>query len=152
MKRSSTTRLKPRAVRKSSTTRKVVQIGSELRNAQSGDMFTLCIRQQLGAECVRELQFDAVRKWRFDYAIPSVKLAIEIDGGVWIEGGGRHTRGSGWIKDQEKMNAAAAQGWRVMHFTPQQQLTSYALNCIRDALRFSSVEAQCEKDLPINCL
>ena len=67
---------------------------------------------------VREYQFDAVRKWRFDFALPEHKLAIEVEGGIWTQG--RHTRGSGYIKDLEKYNAAAAQGWKVLKFTTKQ--------------------------------
>jgi very-short-patch-repair endonuclease len=56
--------------------------------------------------------------WRFDFAIPELKIAIEIDGGVWS--GGRHSGGAGQIRDMEKGNAAVMLGWRVLHYTPQQ--------------------------------
>jgi len=55
---------------------------------------------------------------RFDFAWIDEKLAVEIEGGVWIQG--RHTRGSGYVKDMEKYNLAAEAGWRVLRFTPQQ--------------------------------
>lgn len=50
------------------------------------DMFTFCIRQRIGVECVKEYRFHSSRMWRFDYAIPSLRIAIEIDGGIWIQG------------------------------------------------------------------
>ena len=62
-------------------------------------------------EPVREHRFHETRKWRFDFAYPSQKLAIEVEGGVWS--GGRHTRGSGFTNDCEKYNAALMNGWRV---------------------------------------
>ncbi len=68
-----------------------------------------------GVRPVTEYRFHPIRKWRFDVAFPSVKIAAEIDGGVWTAG--RHTRGAGFIKDQEKTNAAALLGWRVFRFT-----------------------------------
>ena len=71
-------------------------------------------------DAVAEFRFHPVRRWRFDLAVPSAKVAVEIDGGVWT--GGRHSGGKGQIKDMEKMNAAAIAGWRVLHFTPQQLL------------------------------
>ena len=53
-----------------------------------------------------------------DAAFPERKIAVEIDGGVFVSG--RHTRGVGFMKDCEKMNMAALLGWRVFRFVPQQ--------------------------------
>jgi very-short-patch-repair endonuclease len=62
-------------------------------------------------ELVREHKFCESRRWKFDFAHVESKVAVEIEGGIWT--GGRHTRGSGYQKDCEKYNAAAAMGWRV---------------------------------------
>jgi len=62
----------------------------------------------------REFRFDSARRWRFDFAWPDLKVAVEIEGGVWTEGG--HTRGAGYVADLEKYNAAVAQGWRLFRF------------------------------------
>jgi hypothetical protein len=59
----------------------------------------------------KEYRFYSKRKWRFDFCFPSIKCAIEIEGGVWSNG--RHTRGSGFIDDCEKYNMATALGWSV---------------------------------------
>lgn len=72
------------------------------------------IEQATGLTATREFRFHPVRKFRFDLAWPGL-VAAEIDGGVWS--GGRHTTGSGFIKDQEKTNLAALAGWRVFRFT-----------------------------------
>lgn len=63
-----------------------------------------------------EYRFHPTRKWRFDYAWPTERVAVEIDGGQWVANGGRHNRDS----DREKLNQAAAQGWRVLRFSTQQ--------------------------------
>ena len=57
------------------------------------------------------------RRWRFDFAWPALMLAVEVDGGSWVPGGGRHTRGAGFEADHDKFNRATLLGWRVLRFT-----------------------------------
>lgn len=64
-----------------------------------------------------EYRWHPQRRWRFDFADPASKTAIEIDGGAWS--GGRHTRGDGFERDCEKINAATMMGWAVIRLTPQ---------------------------------
>lgn len=96
------------------------------------DVFQRWLSAELHTQVVREHRFHPVRKWRFDYCLPEHKIAVEIDGGVWT--GGRHTIGMGWIKDQEKLNTAAAMGWSVFHFTPEQKFTSQVINILQMAI------------------
>jgi len=63
----------------------------------------------------REYKFHPARKWKFDFALPDKKLAIEVEGGTWI--GGSHNRGERYEQDCEKYNAAAVMGWRVLRYT-----------------------------------
>jgi very-short-patch-repair endonuclease len=62
-----------------------------------------------------EHMFHPERRWRFDFAWPSLKVAVEVEGGTWS--GGRHTRGAGFEADAEKYNAAAELGWVVLRYT-----------------------------------
>jgi len=62
----------------------------------------------------KEYRFHPTRKWRFDFAYPAQKIAIEIEGAVWFAG--RHTRGSGFLADCEKYNTAVSLGWKVFRF------------------------------------
>lgn len=96
------------------------------------DMFCFVVKQHTGYELVREFRFHDTRRWRFDYAIPHLRLAIEIDGGVWHYG--RHNRPAGYLADMEKFNAAAALGWVVLKFTPQQKFNTATLNAITMAI------------------
>jgi hypothetical protein len=73
------------------------------------------------------------RKWRFDWAWPEQKLALEIQGGAFI--GGRHTSGVGFEKDAEKFSAAAILGWRVLHVLPKHVASGVALVLVEQALR-----------------
>lgn len=82
---------------------------------------------------VLELRFAPPRRWRFDLGFPDQKVALEIDGGVWTQG--RHTRGAGFIRDQEKLNEAALLGWRVLRCTPDDVWNGAALKLLERALR-----------------
>lgn len=79
-----------------------------------------------------EYRFDDTRRWRFDFAWPDCRLAVEVNGGEWSEG--RHSRGSGVAGDYEKLNAATIAGWRVLQFTGSQVRDGTAINTIRQAL------------------
>ena len=72
------------------------------------DVFTIICKTDLGVECVKEFKFHTERRWRFDYAIPQYKIALEVEGGVWTQG--RHTRPQGFLGDMEKYNNAALLG------------------------------------------
>lgn len=63
----------------------------------------------------REYIFAAPRRWRFDFAWPARRVAVEAEGGVWS--GGRHVRPEGFERDVEKYNCATAEGWRVLRCT-----------------------------------
>lgn len=82
---------------------------------------------------LREYRFHPVRRWRFDYAFLAQKVAVEVDGGIWVRG--RHSGGSGQLKDMEKMNSAVLAGWRVLHFTPQQVLSRDAFAMLQQLLQ-----------------
>ena len=63
----------------------------------------------------KEHRFHPKRMWRFDFAYPGQKLAIECEGGSWTQGA--HTRGKGFREDCEKYNAAVILGWRVLRYS-----------------------------------
>jgi very-short-patch-repair endonuclease len=67
---------------------------------------------------VKEYRFHPKRRWRFDYAWPEHRIAIEIEGGAWIYG--RHNRAKGFVNDMQKYNEAVMLGWRVLRYTPEQ--------------------------------
>jgi very-short-patch-repair endonuclease len=77
-----------------------------------------------------EFKFHPKRKWRIDYAWPDVKLAVEIEGGVWSKG--RHIRGSGFIGDIEKYNALTMAGWSLLRFIPEQLGNGEAISILTE--------------------
>lgn len=76
--------------------------------------FLVACRQLGLPEPEREFRFAPPRRWRFDFAWPTLKVAAECEGGTWING--RHNRGSGFEADMTKYNAAALAGWTVLRF------------------------------------
>jgi very-short-patch-repair endonuclease len=88
----------------------------ENRKSDCADEFyALCriLDKTLFSQLEREIQFKSDRKYRFDFAIKKYFIAIEIDGGRWCAGGGRHAS----CADYRKLNEAACLGWRVLRFT-----------------------------------
>jgi hypothetical protein len=72
---------------------------------------------------VRELKFHPTRDWRFDYAWPAQKIALEVEGVVYGAGGqltGRHVHASGFREDCLKYGEAFRLGWTVLRVLPEQ--------------------------------
>ena len=83
---------------------------------------------------VAEYKFSKDRKFRFDWAWPEIKLAVEIEGGIWLGKNGAHSSGKGILRDMEKNNLAVLEGWRILRVTPQQLKNGEAHNLIDRAL------------------
>lgn len=88
---------------------------------------------------VSEHRFHSTRRWRLDFAWPSLRLAVEVDGGGFIAG--RHSRGTGITKDCEKFAEATALGWRIVRVTPAQVRDGSALRWILAAMQWTTVPA-----------
>lgn len=89
----------------------------------------------LPAPC-REYRF-CERRWRFDYAWVEKRLALEIEGGGWVNG--RHHRPKGYEADLEKYNRATVLGWRVIRATPQMMKRGDVDQMLIDAYHLGSV-------------
>lgn len=60
-----------------------------------------------------------LQDWRFDMAYVAHKLAVEVDGGTWMEGGGGHNTGSGYERDRNRDGKLMTLGWRTLRVTPR---------------------------------
>lgn len=56
------------------------------------------------------------RKFRFDFAWPELRVVVEVDGGVWKVGGGKH----GSDSDRERNNLCVLYDWHVLRFSTHQ--------------------------------
>ena len=63
-----------------------------------------------------EFKFHVERRWRFDWCIPAIKVAIEYNG--IFSAKSRHTTAAGYSADREKINEAQTLGWIVVEITP----------------------------------
>jgi very-short-patch-repair endonuclease len=106
-------------------------------NASKSDLQE-AIKNTIGAKATQEHKFHPERKWSFDVAILSEKIAIEIEGGSYT--GGRHTRLKGFQSDMEKYNEAVRLGWKVIRITPQQVNSSYIIDLISDLIWKDTIE------------
>ena len=79
-----------------------------------------------------EHRFHPERRWRFDWAWPEHKVALEVQGGVWT--GGAHVRGARLLKEWEKLNALACLGYRILYCQPKDLLKLETIAAIKLAL------------------
>jgi very-short-patch-repair endonuclease len=62
---------------------------------------------------------NARRRWRFDFCFVAEKLLVEIDGGIWMAGGGAHSKPGDIERNMRKRNDAALLGYTALAFTPR---------------------------------
>lgn len=103
-------------------------------------------------ELVEEHRFLADRRFRFDFAVPRLLIAIEVEGGVFSRAAGgldvvggklvqrgasksRHTTGAGYTRDCEKYNLAAMNGWMVLRFTSPMIIRGEAVRMVVEAVK-----------------
>jgi very-short-patch-repair endonuclease len=80
----------------------------------------------------REYKFHPRRRWKFDFAFPESRVAVEIEGGIWNSG--RHTRGSGFEGDCVKYNTAVKMGWVVLRYSPEMVMRGNAIDDVLEVL------------------
>lgn len=113
---------------------------------------------EAGIEYFQEYMFHPTRKWRFDFAFPGAKLAVEVEGGllgapvhcqvcgatvmirtktgksIVVRQSGRHNVGKGYVSDLEKYQQAVLLGWRVVRVGVDDVKKGRAISLIREIL------------------
>lgn len=111
---------------KKKTRSKIIRTGwiddtRNIRNKEKyNDPFINLIKAELSIELWPEFFFSVERLYRFDYAIPELKIGVEVNGGVWAKGNSGHSSGKGIMRDYEKSNLAQSLGWKVLTVVPSQ--------------------------------
>lgn len=80
----------------------------------------ISVLEASGLEYESEYIFSQERKFRFDWAVPQLLVAIEYEG-IFSEKSG-HTTLSGYKKDVEKYNLATKLGWKILRYTADNYL------------------------------
>lgn len=82
-----------------------------------------------------ELQYTGISPWVIDFAFPSYKLAIEVDGKYW------HSLENIKEKDKRKNKALKQRGWSVLHFG-EDEINQSPSACIDKIIQFLDSHTQ----------
>ena len=98
--------------------------------SQGESAFALHCRAE-GLTPEREYIFSK-RKFRFDFAFPDKKLAVEVEGGIWMNG--RHNRASSIEMDFFKYNLATKLGWHILRYSTAMAIDGTAISDVLEML------------------
>ena len=103
-------------------------------------------RGEFGPIC-KEHQFavENGRKWAWDIAFPFHGIAIEVDGGIWVQGAHGHPLTI--LRNMEKRNWGARLRWHILCFTPDQVTSGVAVHFIEQVLKQNRGVTDVEKQL-----
>lgn len=110
---------------------KVIKQGNKSTSVGEEEFALLLRSEGIGYE--REVTFWPGRRFRFDFAWPDIKIAVEIEG-MTYSGVGYHQNPKDYATDCLKYNKATLLGWRVFRFTRKQigtQMMMDVLDLIR---------------------
>lgn len=110
--------------------------------SKAEEQFALQVRAVGLPEPEREYRFHPTRRWRFDFAWPELKLAVEIEGitfyGKNKNGSmklGRHQTAKGLTNDCEKYGEAMLLKWDVYRCTQEFVKKGIAIDMVQKLLR-----------------
>lgn len=101
-----------------------------LKNKEILSPFKAFIKKELDIDLWPEFYFCKDRKFRIDFAEPFLKIAIEIDGGIWMSGKSGHSSGTGIKRDQQKTTLLSQYGWSVLRFEPREAMSAKTIDVI----------------------
>lgn len=74
---------------------------------------------------VREFKPLLDRGFRLDYAVPNMKLGIELSGGLYMKTKSGHTSLKGVLRDNEKKNLLTLAGWKVLTYSTMEEMREF---------------------------
>lgn len=109
------------------------------RTTIAQDEFALHLRaHQIGFRAQARLSGSGVtpktgkaNSWIFDFWLEKEAILVEIQGGIWIKGGGAHSHPLDIMRNMRKQNDAALLGLTLLQFTPQEVKSGHAIDFTR---------------------
>lgn len=108
------------------------------------DLFAMQLRAVELPTPKREYRFDKKRRFRIDFAWPSLKIAVEVDGGTWTNG--CHVRGAGFHNNAVKRNMLAVRGWRTASGDSQMVHSGELLRITEELVRGAELLKEAEHE------
>lgn len=82
----------------------------------------------------REVALIQGRRFKHDFVNYKFKIAVEINGGIWMPKGG-HSSGIGIQKDYEKLNLTLIAGYYPFMFSAKDVKSGYGLQLLQDFIQ-----------------
>ena len=107
--------------------------------SKAEEIFAFHVKLSTLPDPVREHRFSEAtkRRWRFDFAWPHFKIAVEIEGLIHFgknpDGStktSRHQTSRGYQNDLNKYNQGVLEGWHVLRFSQHQVKTGQAITLV----------------------
>lgn len=85
---------------------------------------------------VEEFKFHPKRKWEIDISWPEHKLALEIEGGIYMKDENGNAKGhraiARFLSDMEKYNNLSLLGWSLLRFTTKEMVSCESYDIVRE--------------------
>ncbi len=104
------------------------------KNERFEDELAFQIEAHRMPEPVRQYRFAEPRRYSADFAWPGLRVLIEVQGGIWMPGGGAHSRPMNIERDVEKQQLAAVYGWTLVPVTTKQVKNGEAIAVLERVL------------------
>ncbi|MBY6104986.1 endonuclease domain-containing protein [Ferrimonas balearica] len=99
--------------------------------------------QAHGISYRREVKAIPKRRFRVDFVIDPWRIAVEIEGGIWLGNKGRHTNPVGYQRDCEKYNLLALNRYALLRFTTKHVKDGSALATTLELIELKKEQQQC---------
>lgn len=84
---------------------------------------------------VKEFRFHKKRKWPWDFCYPDQMIAIEYQGGTYMQGKSGHSNVDGLERDYEKFTEGSLLGWTIILINAKTVKNGKALEWVERALK-----------------